>query len=605
MIINPGLIESLIFKRFQQTLRFTQDSPVFPDVWLAYFEQRADLKQSRVDLILSPHKNSSASQLFTALSHNLLRQEKPEETSGWQLATSGESVVACLTFEELILVALPMTQWWQTYLFKEKEPTEDYYWLIRLIGAIVLSASTSQTQSDRPVEILEEFESAFHTYFDKFKPFKIKAPVTLWAINRNRRATLTIERSVPATKADAGRRLFEIDGSGIAWAVLDSGIDARHPAFRKTDTTTKKPFKDALGEKKDKFSNHTRIVASYDFTRFRKVLASIHKQYAFDKPRHIPSAIKSSGDSDDAGLSNSELMDFVKEIDNDLRNGRLLDWSVIAPLLRIPHNIEEYYPPVHPHGTHVAGIIGAGIKDEITMQNVIGMCPGIDLYDLRVMDDSGSGEEFNILAGIQFIRWMNNQKDEPAIHGVNMSFSMVHEVASYACGQTPVCICCEKLVNEGTVVVAAAGNLGQALFTNTDNSSSAGFRMVNITDPGNAELVITVGATHRNRPHDYGVSYFSSKGPTGDGRLKPDLVAPGEKIVSTSIDNSMERMDGTSMAAPHVSGAAALILARHRELIGKPGKVKQALCKTATDLGREKYFQGCGMLDVLRAIQSI
>ncbi|WP_295711339.1 S8 family peptidase [Mucilaginibacter sp.] len=605
MIINPGLIESLIFKRFQQTLRFTQDSPIFPDVWLAYFEQRGDLKQDRVDLILSPHKNSSASQLFTALSHNLLRQEKPEETSGWQLATSGESVVACLTFEELILVALPMTQWWQTYLFKNKEPTEDYYWLIRLIGAIVLSANTNQTQSDNPAEILEEFEHAFHTYFDEFKPFKIKAPVTLWAINRNRRATLTIERSVPATKADAGRRLFEIDGSGIAWAVLDSGIDARHPAFRKTDTTTKKPFDDALGDKTDKFSNHTRIVASYDFTRFRKVLASIHKQYAFDKPRHIPSAIKSSGDSDDAGLSDSELMDFVKEIDNDLRNGRLLDWSVIAPLLRIPHNIQEYYPPVHPHGTHVAGIIGAGIKDEVTMQNVIGMCPGIDLYDLRVMDDSGSGEEFNILAGIQFIRWMNNQKDEPAIHGVNMSFSMVHEVASYACGQTPVCICCEKLVNEGTVIVAAAGNLGQALFTSTDSSTSAGFRMVNITDPGNAELVITVGATHRNRPHDYGVSYFSSKGPTGDGRLKPDLVAPGEKIVSTSIDNSMERMDGTSMAAPHVSGAAALILARHRELIGKPGKVKQALCKTATDLGREKYFQGCGMLDVLRAIQSI
>ena len=605
MIINPGLIESLIFKRFQQTLRFTQDSPIFPDVWLAYFEQRGDLKQSRVDLILSPHKNSSASQLFTALSHNLRLQGKPEETSGWQLATSGESVVACLTFEELVLVALPMTQWWQTYLFKQNEPTEDYYWLIRLIGAIVLSANTSQTQSDRPVEILEEFEHAFHTYFDKFKPFKIKAPVTLWAINRNRRATLTIERSVPATKADAGRRLFEIDGSGIAWAVLDSGIDVRHPAFRKTDVTTKKPFDNALGEKTDKFSNHTRIVASYDFTRFRKVLASIHKQYAFDKPRHIPSAIKSSGDSNDEGLSDSELMDFVKEIDNDLKNGRLLDWSVIAPLLRIPHNIQEYYPPVHPHGTHVAGIIGAGIKDEITMENVIGMCPGIDLYDLRVMDDSGSGEEFNILAGIQFIRWMNNQKDEPAIHGVNMSFSMVHEVASYACGQTPVCICCEKLVNEGTVVVAAAGNLGQALFTNTDSSSSAGFRMVNITDPGNAELVITVGATHRNRPHDYGVSYFSSKGPTGDGRLKPDLVAPGEKIVSTSIDNSMERMDGTSMAAPHVSGAAALILARHRELIGKPGKVKQALCKTATDLGREKYFQGCGMLDVLRAIQSI
>ena len=53
-----------------------------------------------------------------------------------------------------------------------------------------------------------------------------------------------------------------------------------------------------------------------------------------------------------------------------------------------------------------------------------------------------------------------------------------------------------------------------------------------INDPGNADLAITVGSTHRDMPHVYGVSYFSSKGPTGDGRLKPDLVAPGEKIIS-------------------------------------------------------------------------
>ena len=51
-------------------------------------------------------------------------------------------------------------------------------------------------------------------------------------------------------------------------------------------------------------------------------------------------------------------------------------------------------------------------------------------------------------------------------------------------------------------------------------------------DPGNADSVITVGATHRYMPHTYGVSYFSSKGPTGDGRIKPDLVAPGERITS-------------------------------------------------------------------------
>jgi subtilisin family serine protease len=64
-------------------------------------------------------------------------------------------------------------------------------------------------------------------------------------------------------------------------------------------------------------------------------------------------------------------------------------------------------------------------------------------------------------------------------------------------------------------------------------------------------------------------------------------------------------MDGTSMAAPHVSGAAAMLMARHRELTGQAGRVKKILCDTATDLGRERYFQGHGMLDVLRALQSV
>jgi serine protease AprX len=59
------------------------------------------------------------------------------------------------------------------------------------------------------------------------------------------------------------------------------------------------------------------------------------------------------------------------------------------------------------------------------------------------------------------------------------------------------------------------------------------------------------------------------------------------------------------MAAPHVSGAAALLMSKHKELIGNPKRVKEILCKTATDLGREKYFQGAGLVDVLRAIQAV
>ena len=96
-----------------------------------------------------------------------------------------------------------------------------------------------------------------------------------------------------------------------------------------------------------------------------------------------------------------------------------------------------------------------------------------------------------------------------------------------------------------------------------------------ITDPGNTEEVVTVGSTHRQNPHTYGVSYFSSKGPTGDGRHKPDLVAPGEKSRHDS-EEEYQVKDGTSQATAHVSGVAAMLMARHPESTGQPRQVKRS-----------------------------
>ena len=114
---------------------------------------------------------------------------------------------------------------------------------------------------------------------------------------------------------------------------------------------------------------------------------------------------------------------------------------------------------------------------------------------------------------------------------------------------------------------------------------------------------------HKSQPHAYGVSYFSSKGPTGDGRLKPDLVAPGEKVVSCSIKLDQgyeyEERSGTSMAAPHVAGAIAAFLSAHMEYRGDPYKVKEIFLKTATDLGRAPSFQGAGVVDLMRAIMFV
>jgi subtilisin family serine protease len=209
--------------------------------------------------------------------------------------------------------------------------------------------------------------------------------------------------------------------------------------------------------------------------------------------------------------------------------------------------------------------------------------------------------EFAVIAALQFIRQLN-ERGAKIVHGANLSLSIPHDVRNYACGRTPVCVEAERLTGSNVTVVAAAGNFGYMEYQ-TSKGIVPGYSAISITDPGNAEHVITVGATHRFRPHTYGVSYFSSRGPTGDGRSKPDLVAPGEKIEAAIPGDDYGTKDGTSMAAPHVSGAAALLMARHTELIDKPADIKRLLCESATNLGREKYFQGDGMLDVLRAMQ--
>ena len=207
------------------------------------------------------------------------------------------------------------------------------------------------------------------------------------------------------------------------------------------------------------------------------------------------------------------------------------------------------------------------------------------------------------------------------IHGVNLSVGYGFEPEWFACGQSPLCIEVDRLVRSGVVVVIAAGNTGYGYTNTMDRGAVAAGLTLSINDPGNADLAITVGSTHREMPHVYGVSYFSSKGPTGDGRDKPDLVAPGEKILSCAAGQRLADVrakmgdpalpcdyveeSGTSMAAPHVSGVIAAFLSVRQEYIGRPEEVKQVFCSTATDLKRGRHFQGHGLVDLMRAIQSV
>ena len=454
----------------------------------------------------------------------------------------------------------------------------------------------------------------------------------VWQVSLNRTATPAIERSVPAVKADAAATLFAVNCSEITWAVVDSGIDATHPVFM-----------DATG-------TNCRVEQSFDFSNIREIVSldNLNSRTPAKKAAFEARVAKLAGGK----LDPEKVKGWLKELAEDADNDRPIHWELVENFIKI----DPRTPPPSGHGTHVAGIIGANAKGAenlarrraekeqadnkagtnkaavakagVTSADVVtaaaapptdsakagakktgyknGMCPDIKLFDFRVLARSLRDTEFAVIAALQYIRFLNERHNFISVHGVNLSLSIPHDVRNFACGRTPVCDECGRLISSGVVVVAAAGNRGYHSFETKDGSYE-GYTAFSITDPGNADDVITVGATHRYWPHTYGVSFFSSRGPTGDGRLKPDLVAPGERIESALPMDGLRwgQLDGTSMAAPHVSGAAAMLMARYSELIGQPRRIKRILCESATDLGRERSFQGRGMLDVLRAFQSI
>jgi len=255
------------------------------------------------------------------------------------------------------------------------------------------------------------------------------------------------------------------------------------------------------------------------------------------------------------------------------------------------------------HGTHVAGIIASRSKQ------YPGVAPAAKLYDFKVLDANGNGNEIAVIKAMEKIRKINDDRGEIIIHGANISLGSPPEVGSYGVGASPICQEANRLVNSGVIVCVAASNDGHKILAAFQSSTKVEyfrtFMDLTISDPGNAEKVITVGSVHKSNPHTYGISYFSSKGPTGDGRYKPDVVAPGEKIKSLGLKEDGVEMSGTSMATPHVSGALALFLSKKKEFIGHPQKVKEFLMQNCTDLNRDRYFQGMGMIDILRTIQAV
>ncbi len=290
-----------------------------------------------------------------------------------------------------------------------------------------------------------------------------------------------LEPGVALIRADAVWRDLGARGAGVTVAVIDTGVDYRHPA---------------LGEG---FGPGFKVIGGYDF-------------------------VNGDGDPmDDSG-----------------------------------------------HGTHVAGIIAANSAD------LTGVAPDASLIAYKVLDRFGTGWTSDVLAGIERTVDPNGDgdfSDHVAVANVSLgSPGNSDDAKSRAV---------DNAVSAGVVFVVAAGNLGS---------------FQSVSSPGTADAAITVGATN----FQDALASFTSKGPIAARYgIKPDVVAPGVDVVSAKAGGGTLAASGTSMAAPHVAGAAALLRALHPEW--SPAEVKSALVTTAAPVAAEVMAAGAGRIDAFRA----
>jgi len=247
---------------------------------------------------------------------------------------------------------------------------------------------------------------------------------------------------------------------------------------------------------------------------------------------------------------------------------RIIGWVDLVDGKRTPHDPNG-------HGTHIAGIIANSQVGADGEWN--GVAPGVDLVGVRVLNTDGYGTYDQVIRGIQ---WVIENKERYGIDVINLSLVATVQSPYWA---DPLNQAVMQAWAQGITVVVAAGNTGPGAMS--------------IGVPGNNPYVITVGAfTDNYTPNDWSDDYitpFSAAGPTLDGFVKPDVVAPGAHMVSTMLNQSLVSrehpenrypgqyiwMAGTSQAAAVVTGLAALTLSQNPDLT--PDEIKHRIQVTS------------------------
>jgi serine protease AprX len=295
----------------------------------------------------------------------------------------------------------------------------------------------------------------------------------------------------------------------------------------------------------------------------------------------------------DTGLGSHQAV--TRDING--KKGRIVGWVDF-----IDHQKKPQDP--NGHGTHVAGIIANTQKGQDGEWN--GVAPGVSLVGVRVLDKTGAGNYESVIQGIQ---WVIDHKQQYNIRVMNLSLVSTAQSPYWA---DPLDEAVMQAWANGIVVVVAAGNAGPT--------------PMSIGVPANTPYVLTVGAfTDNYTPNDWSDDYitpFSAAGPTLDGFVKPDVVAPGAHMVSSmlpssyiarqhdanQVSNQYFAMAGTSQAAAVVSGIAALTISKNPRLT--PDQVKYRIMYTAypwvdlttTDAVYSMWQQGAGRVNAPNAV---
>jgi len=320
------------------------------------------------------------------------------------------------------------------------------------------------------------------------------------------------------------------------------------------------------------------------------------------------------GGPDGAGVTVA-ILDSGIATTTDLGQSRIVGWKDFVNAEPLPYDDAG-------HGTFVAGLIAGDGTASLPLENggtafvqLRGVAPAANVVGIKVLDEVGQGRASALIAGVA---WAIAHRDEYGIKVMNISIG-----GNPVCSVTrdPVAQAVEAAWRSGITVVCAAGNEGS-------------FGPGGILSPGNDPFVITVGATDTNQTAELSddfVTTYSSIGPTlFDEVAKPDVVAPGHRLVSlrapgsyidvnfsaniyplSSYDTSPTAeaesayvtLSGTSAAAPVVAGAAALMIGEDSSLT--PDDVKVRLMETAEPLDDASVNQqGAGLIDVAEALES-